>query len=145
MVQISHHPLKEHIWEKLFHLFFEVIGKKSDKEEFKKIVFDLLSHTERVMIAKRIAIIYLLLKNIDQKTICKVLRVSSSTVSKFSLLFHTSQGIKPFLMRIIKNEKMYMFVLEFFEALFPPGTPGTNWKAGWERRKELSRLKNEGL
>ena len=67
MTRISKHELTDEVLEKLFTLFFEIVGKKQRKDEFQKVINDLLTPVERIMIAKRIAIVYLLLKSIDIK------------------------------------------------------------------------------
>ena len=86
MVRNSRFVLSEDLLEKIFDLFFEVMGNTSSKNEFRKIFFDLLTPAERIMLAKRVAIIYLLLKKIEYYNICDRLKVSSATVSRIALL-----------------------------------------------------------
>lgn len=71
------------------------------------------------MIAKRVAIIYLLLKNINQRTICQVLKVSSGTVAKYSLILEKSQGVAPAFLRLMRNERLINFLEEVFDTLLP--------------------------
>lgn len=145
MARISKFKLSEHVLAKIFDLFFEIVGRNKNKDEFKRIIHDLLSSTERIMIAKRIAIIYLRLKNIDQRTICKVLKISTATVAKFSLLMEKSDGIVPTFNKIMKNEKIIEFLEDIFNTLFAPGVPGVNWKAAWERKIARDRQKTLGM
>ena len=97
------------------------------------------------MIAKRVAIVYLLLKGIDQRNISRVLKVSTATVSKYSLLMEKSTGVVPSFTKILTNEKILDFLDKMFDSLFPPGTYGTDWKAAWERRKRMSFKKTYGM
>ncbi len=145
MARISKRKLDDKILEKIFDLFFEIVGKKSSKEEFKNTIVDLLSPIERVMIAKRVAIIYLLMKKINQRSISQALKVSNATVSKYYILMENSRGLVPAFEKIMRNEKMSLFLLEIFDTLFAPGTYGTNWHSAWQRRKEINRLKTYGL
>ncbi len=145
MARISRFRLKADVLEKLFTLFFEVVGKKRNKNEFQKIIKDLLSPVERVMIAKRIAIIYLLLKGINYMVICDVLKVSSATVSRYNLLLERSEGLVPAFKGIIVSDKIALFLGEFLDALIPPGTYGTNWKSAWQRKFDIQREKNQGI
>jgi len=131
--------------DKLFSLFFEVVGKKQSQDEFMKTIFDLLSPVERIMIAKRVAIIYLLMKQIDQRVICQILKVSSVTVAKFSLLMEKSQGIVPTFRRALVNEKLAEFFEDIFNSFFAPGVPGINWKAAWQRKVARDRKKAFGI
>ncbi len=145
MVRNSRFQLDDNILEKLFNLFFEVVGKKSDKDEFREVMIDLLSPAERIMISKRIAIIYLLLKKIDYYNICEVLKVSAATVAKFSLLMEKSQGIVPTFKTIVTKEKVGEFLEDLFNTLYAQGVPGINWKAAWERKRDLQRRKIYGM
>lgn len=145
MARISRIRLKDEILEKVFVLFFEVVGKKSNIQDFKNTIFEILSPTERIMIAKRVAIVYLLLKGIDQRSISKVLKVSNATVSKFAILMEKSTGVVPSFAKILTNDKILDFLDQMFDALFPPGTYGTNWKTAWERRKRISYRKTYGM
>jgi uncharacterized protein YerC len=145
MTRISRFPLNEKVLEKLFDLFFEIVGRKKNKEEFLKTIYDLLSPVERIMIAKRIAIIYLLLKKIDYVTICDVLKVSPSTVAKFNLLMEKSDGIVPAFKEILTNEKVKIFLEDLFLALYGPGTPGVDWHSAWKDKLDLKRRKEIGI
>ena len=59
MARISKYKLRDDVLEKLFGLFFEIIGNQDDKNEFNEIINGVFSYNERIMFAKRIAIIYL--------------------------------------------------------------------------------------
>jgi len=144
-MRLSRFKLSEEKLEKLFTLFFEVVGKNRSKEEFRKIITDILSSTERIMVAKRIAIMYLLMKGIDYQTICLVLKVSAATVAKFSLLMERSEGVIPVFNKILRNEKVVDFFEDLFNTFFAPGVPGINWKAAWERKIASDRKKQLGI
>lgn len=109
MARISRFRLANDVLNKIFDLFFEVLGKNKSRGEFKKVIVGLFSSTERIMIAKRVAIIYLLLKNINQRTICQVLKVSSGTVVKYSLILEKSQGVSLAFLRLMRNERLINF------------------------------------
>lgn len=145
MIRISYFKIKEEDYNKIFLIFYKVIGETEDKDEFNRILIDLLTPAERIMLIKRIAIIYLLLKDIDYLTICKVLKVSNGTVSKYRLLMEDSKGIVPVIKKMIKNEKIWLFFEEIFSQIFYPGRPGINWTAAWEMRNALERKKERGL
>src|SRR3989344_2833366 len=145
MTRISKYRLKESVYEKLFTLLFEVLAKKTSKEDFNKVLIELLSPVERIMIAKRIIIIFLLMKKIDYYTICDVVKVSSSTVSKFHFVMEKSDGIVPALKNLVRNEKIAIFLQGLYNELFPPGTYGINWKSAWERKFDYERTKSEGI
>lgn len=145
MIRISYLKIKEEDYEKIFSIFYKVLGKTADKDEFNKILFDLLTPAERIMLIKRIAITYLLMKEIHYKIVCEVLKVSNTTVSKYKLLMERSEGIVPALKNIVKQEKVWLFFEDIFSQIFYPGRPGINWKAAWEAKINLERKKERGL
>lgn len=145
MARISKFKLKADILERLFNLFFEIVGKKHNRDEFQKVIKELLSPVERIMIAKRIAIVYLLLKEIDYRIICDVLKVSSATIARYNLILEKSDGLVPSFKKILTNDKIILFLDEFFDALFPPGTYGTNWSSARRRKLNIEREKTQGI
>ena len=147
MVRISKARLPKDILLKLFSLFFEVVGNKSDKEEFLMIINDLFSETEQIMIIKRISVIYLLLKEIDNVTIAEVLKVSTGTIWKYAYLIKSNdKGIVSFIKKILEKEKIKEFFDDIFYELFArPGKLGTNWKVGWQYKFEREKRKATGL
>ncbi len=145
MPPISKYKLNQEIIDKLFNLFFEIIGKNQSKNEFDLIIYDIFSSTERVMIAKRIAIMYLLLKDINYKIICDKLRVSPATILKFRGSLENSKGVLSRFNKILKNEKIKELFEEVYLFLQKPGTPGTSWSISLQNRLEFERKKREGI
>jgi len=85
------------------------------------------------------------MKKIDYYNICERLKVSPSTVAKFALLMEKSEGIVPTFKKIVKIEKVRLFLKEIFNDLYHPGLPGINWKAAWERKINLDKEKTFGI
>ncbi len=88
MVNISRRQLPEEILNKTFNLFFKIFSKCSSKETFFVLLNDFFTPKEKILLAKRITIIYLLIKGIEQNNIADLLKVSTSTVAKYALIFH---------------------------------------------------------
>ena len=145
MTRISRRPVKDHVIERIYELFFEAVGKKTKKQEFLEVIHDLLSPTERIMIAKRVTIIFLLMKKIDYQTISDVVKVSPSTIAKFQIIMENSKGIVKALQKILLNDKLVNILDEVILAFKGPGMHGTNWSSAWQRKNELERRKAEGI
>ena len=146
MVQISRKKLPKELLSKLLLLFFEVVGKKNKNEEFEKIINDLFSETERIMVIKRVAIMYLLTKQIQPVVIADVLSVSLSTVAKFSIIMEKSEGIAPYLRKLLKKEKISDFFEDIFDELFNyPGRYGINWSQAWRSKIEKQNRRRTGV
>ncbi len=146
MARVSKYKLRDDVLNKLFSLFFEIVGNQDDINEFNEIVNGIFSINERIVYAKRIAIIYLLLKNIDSHNICMALNVSTSTVAKFKLLMADKQnGLTNVFNNIIFRDKTKKIIDDFFNTIFSPGKYGVDWKLAWERRRESERKKQFGI
>lgn len=130
MAQVSKNPLRKHIEERIFEIFIEVVASLNKPQEISYFLTDLLSPTEKVMLGKRLAIAYLILKNYDQRTICGMLKVSSGTVSRVN---HNIQiqgrGYKGVINKIFAKEKLTLTLekLDSFLADLIPPRPGSNW------------------
>lgn len=143
MTRISKYRVEDKVLQKLYFLMFEIISNMDEEDRFTGIMNELLSPTEKIMIAKRVAIIYLLMKNIDYLMISDVLKVSSTTISKFHSILIKGKEIKNILEDLVENEK----IKDFFEELFfrEPGTYGINWKSAWRQKFEIERKKQTGI
>ncbi|PIV11245.1 hypothetical protein COY13_02055 [Candidatus Roizmanbacteria bacterium CG_4_10_14_0_2_um_filter_36_35] len=145
MTRISRLPVSDKVLEKLFDLFFEAVGKQTEEEEFSQVIYDLLSPTERIMIAKRVAIIYLLMKKIDYFNISDVLKVTPNTIAKFQMIRKNSKGIVRSLKNIVRNEKIANFFEKLFLEIYRPGVYGVNWKSAWKHKIDYERRKRRGI
>lgn len=145
MTRISQFKVDDDVLEKIFSLFFEVISKDKNEEEFQNIIHDLLSPSERIMIAKRVAIFYMLIKKLDYYNIAKSLKVSPSTIAKFNLVKENSRGIVSALKGTVRNEKIINFFEELILKLRRPGKYGVNWKNAWQEKIAYERKKDKGI
>lgn len=129
----------------MFNIFYEVVGKTRSKVDFFSLVDEVISPVEKIMIAKRIIIMYLILRNIDQRTICMTLKVSSGTVAKFSLLLANNSHVRKKLDSMVTIDSMKLLFEELISSIFAPGTIGTDWKGAWRNKLEVERKKATGI
>jgi Trp operon repressor len=85
MPHVSKHELGEVVYERLFEQLFKMIERASDKRAIKYLGSELFTRTEKIMLAKRLAIILLLDRGVPQHAISSQLHISPSTVAKTSL------------------------------------------------------------
>ncbi len=110
MPQVSRYPISQSIYEKIFELLTRILTESHGEEEAKQLMDDLLTPTEKIMLAKRLATSILLLKGYSYGEIMKILRVSKDTVAVASLhLKYGGEGYKRFGEKIIREEKMKNF------------------------------------
>ncbi len=113
MVRNSRHPLPEEILLKMYRLFFEIFNRYENKENFFELVDDLFTSAEKIMIAKRVGMIYLLIKRVDYRDISDILKVSTSTITHYASLFNNKESK---IITIIKNQLIKENILNFLRA-----------------------------
>lgn len=143
MTRISKKYIKEEIIIKLYRLFFEVFSRSDDQKSFLLLLDDVLSPTEKVMIAKRVGIIYLLVKKVDYQTISETLKVSTATVFFYSTVFKQKEStIAVSIEQMLKKEKVLNFLDDLFSDLFiQPGIKIGHHRLKWEHRKRQEERK----
>jgi len=105
MSQISNYPISKIIADRIFEIFLITITQLKDKAEADQFISDLLTPTEKIMIAKRLAIAFLLEKKYDYRSIQKLLRVSTGTTVNLARNLG-SNGYKKVISKIIKKENL---------------------------------------
>lgn len=145
MVRMSKYKVSDGVLEKTFDLFIEILTRSKSKYHIHAILFDILSPVERLMLAKRITIMYLVKKGIDYRTICETLKVSSTTVAKYLFLLERSTGIKSTLNTLIKDDNLKLLFKDLLAQLYKPGGYKINWKAAAKLQNEIQTQKERGI
>jgi hypothetical protein len=145
-MQISKKPLSDRIFSKMYLLLFNLFTKKRNQKEFINIFNELFSIKEQIMIIKRIALMYLLTKNITVLEVSRILKVSPCTVSKFSILAKKSDYLINFFKRADRREKILNLLEDIYLILISPPTKyGTDWETGWKVELERQRRRYEKI
>ncbi len=82
MPHVSRRKLKEKVESELVNSLQTVVTKIRDKQEMNAFLKSLLSDTEKIMFAKRLAIVVLLDEKIPESTISSILNVTRETVAR---------------------------------------------------------------
>lgn len=118
MAQVSKYPLKEEVYQKILESFFSTLAKIKTKKGIGEFLEDFLTPTERIVLAKRLAIYVMLAKGYDYETIRKVLHVSPPTIAAASNSYkYLQKGCHKVVKRLVKEEKMADFWLEVVEKI----------------------------
>jgi len=145
MTQVSRYPISKKIYERILEIFFGILVKIKTKSEAKRFIQDFLTPTEQVMLAKRLAIAFLLEKDYDHRTICKVLRVSVATIARVNLAKkYGGEGYQKMIQKLIKDERVEDFMLGVAEAITKIGSVGVKGSSGWRYlHKEIEKKRKE--
>ena len=107
MTQVSKRILNIRIEKRLYDLLWKGVKECGSVTEASDFLEDMLSPTERVMVAKRLGIAILLVKGYSYESINNVLKVSTTTIAKVSThLQHGKNGYKRVVDKILKDEKI---------------------------------------
>lgn len=143
MTQVSKHKLNNKIYVKIFKLFPQLLGLLSKRGQQQILIDSLLSNSEQIMLAKRIAIAYMLVNGYTYDAISSKLKVSYGTLAKISdSLKKADISFTKALSEISKEDAFRDFLssIGYKVALgLPP--KGANWSS-WRRNIENDRKNN---
>lgn len=143
MVQVSKRFLQKRVEERILDLFWTSLSSLSSKEKVSLFLDDLLSPTEKLMLAKRLGIAFMLMKGYGYTSINQRLKVSNPTIWNVKMsLTYKGKGYKMAIESIMTKERWEKFWQDFdhfFTQILPPRY-GTNWKEvrrkQWEKRRK---------
>ncbi len=137
MTQVSKYPISKEIADRIFEIFSKAIVGIHEKSEVEEFLDNLLSPIERIMLAKRLAIALLLEKEYDHRQICKILRVSLSTVVSVNhARTYGGNGYSHVIHRILKEEKVDQIITKLGLSLVSLPAKATKGGGAWRYLKQ---------
>jgi len=134
MTQVSRRYLNPKTEQQIFDTFVESFTTLSSTGKAKDFLYDLLSPVEQVMLGKRLAIAYMLMKGQTQRAISNTLKVSQATVNKVSASLKLGTGYRTIISHMLQKQKVVDFfnnLEEKIDHLLPP--KGANWSEHYKR------------
>ncbi len=116
MAQVSKRQMKPWIEKQIYELFWNSMAKFKNAKEAEEFYLDLLTYTEKVMLAKRLAIAMLLLRGLGYREIKELLKVSDPTITRVRNQLRTGGGFTRLAERLARQEFWRQFT-EGFEKL----------------------------
>lgn len=111
MTQVSKYPIPKEIADRIFDVFLKTLVEIQNKEEADQFMSDFLTPTEKIMLAKRLAIAFLLEKGYDYRTIQRMIRVSAATITSVNIVRkYGSNGYKNLIGKILRDESLKRFL-----------------------------------
>lgn len=147
MSQVSKYPLSKNIADRIFEIFLTTFVRIKNKEESDQFISDLLTPTEKIMLAKRLAIAFLLEKGHDYRTIQRIIKVSSGTITSVNISrHHGSEGYKRVIEKILKEESLIKLLDAAVVKLLSAPSTLEKGKGAWtylKRQAEEKKKKNK--
>jgi len=128
MPHVSSQKLKNEHLQRLYNEFGSALEKSAKKSRTKFFLGDFLTYTEKIMLAKRFAVIYLLSKNIPVSYISEALYMSPATISRMSLKYDI--GKYSSLLKTIERENKDIW--EILEKILKAGLPPRAGRGRWK-------------
>lgn len=146
MGQVSKYPISKDIADRIFDVFIKSFIKVRNSKDAQILANDLFTPTERIMLAKRLAIAFCLMKGYEYREISKLLRVSLTTIASVNMtLKYGSDGYKTILERINKEEKLEDLFKSIADKILAAGSyskGGGTWRY---LRAELQKSRDKKL
>jgi Trp operon repressor len=119
MTRVSKRKIKDEDFKKIFDKFIEIIDISKSKKDTKLFIKEFLSSAERIMFAKRIGIIYMVIEKIPNRVIADTLSVSTSTIGR--IIEKHDRGDYRYLDSIMKkNKESLLDIIEKIYFILPP-------------------------
>lgn len=134
MTQVSRRYLSPKVEQQIFDTFVESFTSLSSPAKATDFLYDLLSPVEQIMLGKRLAIAYMLMKGYPQRTIADTLKVSQPTVTRVNASLKVGAGYRAIISHMLQKEKIVAFfdkLEEKLDHLLPP--KGANWSEHYKR------------
>ena len=144
MTQVSKYPISKKVADRIFEVFLKTLVEIKSNKEADEFISDLLTPTEKIMLAKRLAIAFLLEKGYDYRTIQKIIRVSAPTITSVNTARkYGSEGYKKLVAKIIREEKLISFFDETVEKLLSIPSELEKGSGAWSYLREQVKSGNK--
>ena len=144
MAQVSKKFLPVDVTNRITETLLEAVSQVKGRKDTALFLNDLLTPTERVVLAKRLAIAVLLLKGWGYESIQNFLKVSSDTVGKVALIVKHNQGYPKIVEKMLRTESGREFWQDVVKLAHRLGTSDKfvgegllDKKYGFDKKKTL--------
>lgn len=142
MPQVSRKKLDKDIEREMFNLFWKSLARLKDSSITSQFFSDLLTETEKIMLAKRFTVAVLLARGKTATEIKNSINVTYSTVGSVSSWLKNAKPKTKKIMGEISKEKDWEAIGDRIDELLDKLPPryGTNWseagKQKWKRTQQ---------
>lgn len=141
MGRVSKRKIDPEIEERIFEIFRDYIAILRDPKDINEFFISLLSFTEQVMIAKRLAIAVLLSRGYNYEEIDQTLKVSKSTVGSIhKQILIGAPGYKKAIELISKKEKLEGFWNNLEEIVLKLSGPKRYGSSVWKQKSQRGKV-----
>ncbi|MEX0587197.1 MAG: Trp family transcriptional regulator [Patescibacteria group bacterium] len=113
--------MKPWIEKQIYELFWESLTGLKKPKEVEEFYLDLLTYTEKIVLAKRLAIAMLLVRGLGYDEIKEILKVSDPTITRVRNQLRSGSGFSHLAQRLANRDFWREFVEDFekLTAMYP--------------------------
>lgn len=131
MPQVSKVPVARSVYLKAFEVYVNIISRLKKKSDIAVFLNEFFTPTEKVMFVKRFVIPILYEKGYTYRGISDILKVSTGTVNRIVLFYEGSKEFKRLVERLLKEEEMKKFLLDFGDIVSSVAAKGGTKASSW--------------
>lgn len=132
MAQVSKYPVSKEVYTRILDIFAKTVVSCKRKDQATLFLEEFFTPTEQIMLTKRLAIAFLLLKKYNYLEISKVLHVSTSTIRNVSISLKTKSYLLKKVKKILKDEEIEKFLTELGEKILKLLASGGSKSGAWK-------------
>lgn len=117
MPHLSKRRVEPEVKKYVLDSFSLLVKNLSTKQEVDEFLSSIISETERLMIAKRIAAAFLLSRGVEEEKISNLIKVTPATVSRLKLWIKTRQHGFDTLFKKLEKERRMTIAKDIFYKL----------------------------
>ena len=139
MPQVLRRIVNRQIWQQIYSIFIDVIKKGYRKEKAQLLIDFLLTETEKIMLAKRLAIALLLESGFGYEQIKTALKVSQGTIATVKIRLSVFPEYRKLIDDILIKEELkkeFWQPAEILGKTFSLGKGGKFWREIAKRARE---------
>ena len=137
MPKVSQNPLSSEMRQEITSAFIRTLTKIDDDHLLKRFLDDLLTPTEKLMLAKRLMVAVLLQRGYSYGAVCRVLKMSKTTVHLIQRdLVKSGDGYRKVFDRFFKESKgqrILNAIERFLDAVTLPVEGSSSSMGRWKR------------
>ncbi|MFH1402343.1 MAG: Trp family transcriptional regulator [Patescibacteria group bacterium] len=135
MVNVSKKKLKKDVLNQINNRLVETVAMLKTNDSTKNFINDLLGESEKIVLAKRLSVVFMLQENISWYRISTLLKVSDTTVKKIAMKI--DNGEYENILNIVKQKKSRITFWAGMDIVLRAGMPPIVGKGRWSFLDEL--------
>jgi len=121
MTNVSKQSVKKEVLDRITNQFIKILGNLKGFKETNLFIEDFFTDSEKIMITKRLAAIFMLIEDVPFSVIVRTLKISSATLRKMAVIL--DRGGYGSILRKVEKTRVRKVLWQELETLLRAGLP----------------------